>query len=299
MAKLLLHFGADVHAFFVHHDDCSFSGTTLPTLLSTPLLFAAYHGHEGLVQLLLQAGASPIAQGSLYILSVAITERHGQIVLRLLQVLDSINEPSDSVIKELFRVASEGNLRSLPSELVRRYEHVILRRLPSVTSTEWHQEGYIAATMELAVAAKFVKVVEYLAPLKTRLRTEQTSYLDSALYNIISCDTCRGKVRKRELHQEVYQIVETLLAQGANPDVSGQGESARDIASTHPDPRVRNRLLQAARKQPPKDLSSRVGRSWVNPSQASPPHVPRRSKRSRLPPPVNLWDFVKPHNSQG
>ena len=128
---------------------------------------------------------------------------------------------------------------------------------------------------------------------------EQTGYLDSALYNIISYDTCRGEIRKRELHQEVYQIVETLLAQGANPDASGQGESARDMASTHPDPRVRNRLLQAAQKQPPKDLASQVGRSWVDPSQASPPHVPRRSKRSRLPPPVNLWEFVKPHNWQG
>ncbi|RYN68589.1 hypothetical protein AA0118_g1078 [Alternaria tenuissima] len=271
----------------------------LRTLVSTPLLHAAYHGHEGLVQLLLQAGASPVVQDSLQILSVTITERHEHIVLRLLQALDSVNEPSDSVTKELFRVASEGDFRSLPSELVRKYEHVILRRLPSVTSTEWHQEGYIAAIMELAVAAKLVKVVDYLAQLKTQLQMEQTGYLDSALYNIISYDTCRGEIRKRELHQEVYQIVETLLAQGANPDASGQGESARDMASTHPDPRVKNRLLQAAQKQPPKDLASQVGRSWVDPSQASPPHVPRRSKRSRLPPPVNLWEFVKPHNWQG
>lgn len=298
MAKLLLHFGADVHAISARNIVCCYE-KKLRTLVSTPLLHAAYHGHEGLVQLLLQAGASPVVQDSLQILSVTITERHEHIVLRLLQALDSVNEPSDSVTKELFRVASEGDFRSLPSELVRKYEHVILRRLPSVTSTEWHQEGYIAAIMELAVAAKLVKVVDYLAQLKTQLQMEQTGYLDSALYNIISYDTCRGEIRKRELHQEVYQIVETLLAQGANPDASGQGESARDMASTHPDPRVRNRLLQAAQKQPPKDLASQVGRSWVDPSQASPPHVPRRSKRSRLPPPVNLWDFVKPHNWQG
>jgi ankyrin repeat protein len=298
MAKLLLNFGADVHAIFETNVMCCYE-KKFRTLVSTPLLHAAYRGHEGLVQLLLQAGASPVVQDSLQILSVTITERHEHIVLLLLQALDSINEPSESVIKELFRVASEGNLRSLPSELVRKYEHVILRRLPSVTSTEWHQEGYIAAIMELAVAAKLVKVVDYLAQLETQLQMEETGYLDSALYKIISYDTCRGEIRKRELHQEVYQIVETLLAQGANPDASGQGESARDMASTHPDPRVRNRLLQAAQKQPPKDLASQVGRSWVDPSQASPPHVPRRSKRSRLPPPVNLWDFVKPHNRQG
>jgi ankyrin repeat protein len=295
MAKLLLHFDADVHAISTHRD---FYRCETTTLVSTPLLLAAYRSHEGLVQLLLQAGASPVVQGSLHILSVAITERHEHIVLRLLQALDSINELSESVIKKLFQVASEGNFRSLSSEVVRKYEYVILRRLPSVTSTEWHQEGYIAAIMESAVAAKLVKVVEYLAQLKTQLQTEQTSYLDSALYNIISYDTCRGEICKRELHQEVYQIVDTLLAQGADPDTSGQGESARDMASTHPDPRVKDRLLQAAQKQLPKDLSSRVGRSWVNPSQAPPPHALRRPKRSRLPPPVNLWDFVKPRNRQ-
>ncbi|KAL1800006.1 hypothetical protein ACET3X_000348 [Alternaria dauci] len=153
--------------------------------------------------------------------------------------------------------------------------------------------------MELAVAGKLVKIVEYLAQLRTKLHMKQAISLDSALYNIISYDTCIGEIRKRELHQEVYQIVDILLAQGANPDAFEHMGSARDLASTHPDPRVKNRFLHAARpKQHSKELSSQVGRSWVTPSQALPTRTPKRAKRLRQAPRVNLWDYVKSHNGQ-
>jgi ankyrin repeat protein len=158
MAKLLLKFGAQVHALCLYVLDPK---TGLIGHYCTPLLLAVHHGHEYLVELLLQAGASPIAHGKLETIFLAIKNRSENIVLQLLRALKSANELSGLVIKELFRMASEGNLRSLSSNVISEHERIILRQLPPIASIEEHQEDDIAEIMGLAVAGKLPKLVEY------------------------------------------------------------------------------------------------------------------------------------------
>lgn len=291
MVELLLQFGANVHAlsnYWIHE------GYRMGIRSATPLSFAAYLGNRRIAELLIEAGASPIIEGRSEMLSIAMNRRHEPIVSLLLQALDSAKQLSASVIRELIQMASGQHFRSLSTNVITQHEHVILRHLPPASVDKGQVPEYILAEfIKYAATGKLAMVVSHLLQIRGRLQLQQTSYLDSALQGVISLDACKESVLKRELHQDVFQIVQALLVRGADPDAVVEGKSARDMAAAHPDPRVRNRLARAVHpSRPTKKLSSLIGRSLTNPSQAlSTYRRPQEDRHS-----ASLWDFVGSRN---
>ena len=294
MVELLLQSGANVHTSFDHHMNYG-RGPTMR--LCTPLFLAAYRDHERIVELLMEAGASPVVEGDCRILSVTIDQRHESIVSLLLQNLSFAKQLSASVIRELIQMASGQHFRSLSTNVIIQHEHVILRHLPPASVDKSQVPEYILAEfIKCAATGKLAMVVSHLLQIRGRLQLQKTSYLDAALQSVISLDARKESVLKRELHQDVFQIVQALLAHGADPDSVAQGKSARDMATAHPDPRVRNRLVRIVHpSQPTKELPSLIRRSLTTPSKAS--STDRRPQHDR--PSASLWDFVGSRNQQG
>ena len=229
-------------------------------------------------------------------ISMATDKRHEHIVSLLLQALDSAKQLSASVIRELIQMASGQHFRSLSTNVIIQHEHVILRHLPPASVDKSQVPEYILAEfIKYAATGKLAMVVSHLLETRRRLQLQETSYLDAALQSVISVDACKESVLKRELHQDVFQIVQALLAHGADPDSVAQGKSARDMATVHPDPRVRNRLARTVHpSRPTKELPSLIGRSLTTPSQASSTY--RRPQQDR--PSASLWDFVGSRKQQ-
>jgi hypothetical protein len=197
-------------------------------VLPSPLSIAAYYGYEDMVKLLLELGAQPSGQGKDIPLAVAVSKRHKRVALILLQSPDSINGDSGM---------TEGKL------------------------------------LQIASAAKMVTLVSHLLERRSELHTRD---VDTALYHVLLGDTSKENILKRAFHHEVYQIVLMLLQNGASPDVRPRGKvmpkltTARLLSSRHPDPRVRALLLDTVNPSRPGEFrksDSRVGRSWVVPSE--------------------------------
>jgi hypothetical protein len=291
MVELLLQFGADVHKLHMY----ATYGAYLDGIRegTSPLALAAHLGYARIVDLLLGAGRNPVSDGKVQVLSVAIMRRHETVVKRILQALELVEELSVSIVRELLQMASGAEFRSLATSVIIQHEQVILRNLSPLvfTNTPEAPEDVLSDFIKYAAVGKLTSTVRHLLQIKEQLQIKQTRCLDTTLYSVISTDTCKETVLRRELHQEVYQIVDMLLAQGVDPDAIVLDESARNIASSHPDPRVRNRLMRGVRpNRPTKESSLRIGHSCITSSQVS----SRRSSRKPDLPSASLWDYVGP-----
>ncbi|KAF2187346.1 hypothetical protein K469DRAFT_570256, partial [Zopfia rhizophila CBS 207.26] len=171
MARMILHLGGDVNT------QCGFPLGVMDKR-PTPLATAAFHGHERMVRMLLETGASHFVDGMRIPLAVAIFKRHENVALILSQELDSGDVP----LKK-----TKGTV------------------------------------LQMACGAKLVNLVRYYLERESRCggRVNIHSLHDrsTALYQILQKDASKEDFLKRELHEDVYQIVLMLLQHGANPDI--------------------------------------------------------------------------------
>ncbi|KAF2833308.1 ankyrin [Ophiobolus disseminans] len=160
--------------------------------------------------------------------------------------------------------------------------------------------------LDTACEKRFVKLVRFLLERQDRsLSARDVRGRSLALYNIIDATACKGDFVMRQLLEDVHQIVSMLLQHHADPDMpSGRiGATARDVASRHPDPRVRNLLSKA--KPPattkPKKLPSRAGRKGLD-NESTPSYQMEYFHSMESPIPsrfATLLDFVdKPDTAE-
>ncbi|KAF2471121.1 uncharacterized protein BDR25DRAFT_355027 [Lindgomyces ingoldianus] len=257
MARMILHLGGDVNT------QC---GLRLGVMneRSTPLATAAFYGHEKMVKMLLESGASHFVDGMRIPLAVAIFKRHENVALILSQEVDSGDVPL-------------GKTRG--------------------------------TVLQIACGAKLVNLVQYYlergSQSGVRVNVHSLHNRSTALYHVLREDSRKDIFIKRELHEDVYQIVLMLLQHGANPDIRPEipfshPVTARAIASRHPDPRVRNLLLKATPVTASQEDPLLIGRPWISfedealtfhklQSEASPSGDSRYAK---------LWDFLESSNSE-
>jgi hypothetical protein len=76
----------------------------------------------------------------------------------------------------------------------------------------------------MACAAKLVKLVRYLLERRFHLNIESEGEVDTALYCVLQVDICQDKFPRRAVHEDVYQILLTLLQYGACPHVQPRGK---------------------------------------------------------------------------
>lgn len=174
----------------------------------TPLATAAAHGHMTMVKILLEGGASHFIDGIRLPLAAAMLNRHENIAMVLSRDLDS------------------GDIIG---------------------------EGVNATVLQMACTEKLVNLVRYYLERDSGFggvgNEHDLQNRSMALYRVLKKDVKKwGDLIKRELHQDVYQIVLMLLKHGANPDEpikfrSAHHNTASFIAARHPDPRLRNLLL--------------------------------------------------------
>jgi hypothetical protein len=196
------------------------------------------------------------------------------------------------MIKLLFQFGAsqtaEKNYKPLLAALIKRHEHVALRLLRNLDATGKLHDRVAGATLQIAAGKKLAQVVQYL--FERTPRSERKVDLDTSLYCILVADACREDICKRELHHDVYRIVELLLQHGADPDIplgtSIQKWTSREASTRHPDPRVRALLSKAVRLPGTKDLPLQIGRSWNVPSHASLSTASQTEAYF-----VRLWDF--------
>lgn len=247
MARMILHLGGDVDT------QCGFR--LFLDKRVTPLATAAFHGHEKMVRMLLEAGASVFIHGMRIPLAMAIFKRHEKVALILSQELDSDDVP--------------------------------------LTKTG-------GTALQMACGMKLVNLVRYYLERGSRYggRTNVHSLPDrsTALYHILRKDASKDDFFKRELHEDVYQIVLMLLHHGANPDIHikigvSHPITARAVASRHPDPRVRILLPKATPATESKESALLIGRPWMASSDGQVPtfHEPHYAK---------LWDFLQGSNAE-
>ncbi|KAH8731023.1 hypothetical protein GQ44DRAFT_643135, partial [Phaeosphaeriaceae sp. PMI808] len=163
MAKKLLRLGGDVNACFGFLD-----ATSNVRVKATPLSMAVYKGYEGMVHLLLEAGAEGPAIGLAIVLG------------------------NESVAAILSREFYTGKI------------------LP--------ETGY--TVLQSACRRKLVNLVrcylEYNHP--SYGSGEHVRDRSVALHELLCIDVSRGDFIKREVHEDVFQIVKLLLQHNANFD---------------------------------------------------------------------------------
>ncbi|OAG06157.1 uncharacterized protein CC84DRAFT_1245240, partial [Paraphaeosphaeria sporulosa] len=163
MARRIIRLGGDVNTRI------EFS-TRLVGKQLTPLATAARHGHQRIVKMLLEFGASHFVDGKRLPLALAILSRHENVAMILSQELDS----------------SEASFTSSTRQTL----------------------------LQMACAAQLVSLVRYYLE-----HIPCSSHdCDVALLRIIQKDARKIGIIKRQLYEDVFQIVLMLLRHGANPD---------------------------------------------------------------------------------
>jgi hypothetical protein len=140
--------------------------------------------------------------------------------------------------------------------------------------------GYRASKTEgsllnLACEARFVKMVRYLLEVEGGGKIADEEVVrdrSAALYKLVESTACKGAFVKRELLEDVYQIASMLVLHGADPGlvVEGKTKSTRDVASRHPDPRVRNMLSRAMPVVKTREVKSAIGLSKLDSCTSKP-----------------------------
>jgi hypothetical protein len=185
----------------------------------TPLMSAAFHGHEGILNLLLQAGAGQYTHGITAPLGLAMLQRDKQ--------------------------SCEVLLKELPVE-----------DMPAILKT--------------ASDDKFVQPVRWLLEAgQDSIPVRQARTV--ALYHILNEAASTSDFVKRELRPQNHLVIFLLVKYGAdsnyckNENKFNRPLTARQLASRHPDPRVRNVLGASMPVAVPKTekKSVQIGRAHV------------------------------------
>jgi ankyrin repeat protein len=192
----------------------------------------------------------------------------------------------------------DGCRAPLAVAIAKGHENVALILSQDLESNDTLRRGG-NTILQYACEAKFASLVRFLLPRNSSCTDEQSVRNRSiALYSLLDKTACKGEFVKRELLEDVYQIVLMLLRHNADPDLCVKqtrrnSETARHIAPRHPDPRVRN-LLSIARATPlkkPEEHRLQIGPSLMDPLAASAFEEPDLSLGlSQL---ATLWDFLQ------
>jgi hypothetical protein len=195
----------------------------------TPLLVAAYHGFEGIVNLLLKCGAHHSAYGRTSPIRIAISKRHEKVALILYRALESTDVEFYTKKNHLLRMACAAKLVNLVRHLLER--RVFLN---------------IESEGELDTALYCVLLVDMC----------QDKFLKRALhqdvYQIVLILLQHGACPHVQLRGKVLPSYTT----------------ARALSSRHPDPRVRALLLESTREEEQRETRLQVGRPWISSQQA-------------------------------
>ncbi|KAH7080422.1 hypothetical protein BKA63DRAFT_590966 [Paraphoma chrysanthemicola] len=229
-------------------------GYSIPPYPVTPLVIAALCGHKRMVKLFLAAGAKEIIDGDRVPLRLALYQRHNSVALLLCRELRLGDEfrPDMTML--------EAACFHKMTALVRFF---LQKPSSQGSGSGGKAENYICST---------------------------------SLRKLLARDASEDDFIKREVHEDVYQIATLLLQYNANPDEqletdSGRLSTAREIASRHPDPRIR--LMLPSKSIAP---TSKIGAS-SHPSQvASKPSYKNNWHRTQFQPykarSATLWDFM-------
>ncbi|KAH7095862.1 hypothetical protein FB567DRAFT_575544 [Paraphoma chrysanthemicola] len=230
-------------------------GCSIAPYRCTPLHLAALCGHKRMVKLFLAAGAKEIIDGERVPLELAMRQSHESVSLLLCRGLrlDDRFSPQMTILKAACFHKMTALVRFFLQD-------------PSSQGSEsgGKAENYICST---------------------------------SLHTLLARDASEDDFVKRKVHEDVYQIATMLLQHNANPDelletTSGRLSTARELASRHPDPRIRLMLPSKSIA-----LTSNIG-PLSHPSQVAPePSFENNWNRPRFQPKkktrsATLWDFI-------
>jgi ankyrin repeat protein len=255
MAQTILRLGGDVNT----------QRPSAKEIRQTPLAIAAFLGHEKMIKVLLEAGASHFINEMRIPLAAAIAKQHEAVALILSQGL----HPSEVILK------------------------INTKR----------------TALQIACKVKFVNLVRYYLERGSKrgeIVNFQSNDCSTALCIVLQEDASSDDIVRRELHEDVYQIVSMLLQHGANPDIyikiglSHPG-TARAIASRHPDPRVRILVAKPTSATELRGSNLLIGRPWIVSSEHK-AHTIHELQSETSPSEAShyarLWDFMERPNAE-
>jgi hypothetical protein len=196
----------------------------------TPLMVAAYHGFEGIVNLLLKLGARHSAYERLSPIKIAISKRHEKVALILYKALEKSNDVELNTKKnKLLRMACAAKLVKLVRYLLERRVHLNIE-----------SEG------EVDTALYCVLQVDIC----------QDKFLKRALHE--------------DVYQIVLMLLQHGACPHVQPKgkILPPYATARALSSRHPDPRVRALLLEATPEENHRETRLQVGRPWLSSQEA-------------------------------
>jgi ankyrin repeat protein len=207
MARKILFIGGNVDTEYGSAGAVPNSQRRFTTSRLTPLAIAAQYGNKSLVRLFLEAGACQVIGGVRVPLGLALAARHESVAMML--------------------------SRGLYSDY------------------QFEEKGQ--TVLQLACEARFVKLARYFFERGPGSHTDDQCASDCSitLFRLLEATACKGDFIRRQLLEDVFQITMMLLKHDADPDMCmEQGRcrpsiTTRNLASRHPDPRIRNLLSRA------------------------------------------------------
>lgn len=224
MTSLILHLGADVNTPNNQHDTRSRRYIERPTALMT----AASYGRQSILEILLKHGAAHSVGTLKRPLTLAIVQGYESVARFLYHELETFDDSP------------------------RKYKRVALR---------------FACLVKLVNLVRYF--LEYEARSERRADSPSVCTLSHTLCHVLETKVSDNDFIKRELHSRTYEMMWMLLTHGADPDrivrtTFSNAVTARDMASRHPDPRIRNFLSKPISATHTNKLPSQIGRTWLS-----------------------------------
>ncbi|KAF2713648.1 hypothetical protein K504DRAFT_369265, partial [Pleomassaria siparia CBS 279.74] len=117
-----------------------------------------------------------------------------------------------------------GGMRTpLRIAITGRHERLALLLSQDLDPSEILLKGLGSSALQMACSAKLVLLVRYYLEHEPNQNgpSDVQIFLDrsTALYRVLQADAQNGDFVRREVHEEVYQIVSMLIEHGASPDI--------------------------------------------------------------------------------